>query len=137
MNAQLSERVLNELCALVGFEHAGALSKGAKLQIDNNVVTFVYDENLSPQKLAVYVDMGKAQSTQTRALEVLMKLNFSLGVGARGVLSLHPVTDHVFYAFHYPLDTKASGQAMLDTLIRCVGDIGIDVQAMRELVPQE
>lgn len=133
MNSKTSQRVLQELCKLIGFNQANALAEGAKLQIDDNIVTFVYDEQLAPQELVAYVDMGPAKSSEAHALEALMKLNFSLGAGSRGVLSLHPVTGHVFYSFRYALDKSASGQSLLDNLIRCVGDVGIDAQAVSEL----
>lgn len=129
MNTQHYKRVLKQLCELIGFTNTGALTNGAKLRIDDYIVCFFYNEEEAPNELAAYVDMGPPGKDHLQALEVLMQLNFSLGAGARGVLSLHPQTKHIFYSFRYKLNESASGQELLDTLIRCVGDVGLEAQA--------
>jgi len=130
MNTQHYQRVLSQLCKLVGFTNTEALANGAKLRIDDYVVCFFYDEAEAPDEVAVYVDMGPPGKDHHQAMEVLMQLNFSLGAGARGVLSIHPQTRRIFYSFRYKLNESATGQALLDTLIRCVGDVSLDALAV-------
>lgn len=130
MSIQHYQRVLTQLCELVGFADTSALAEGAKLRIDDYVVCFFHDETETPSHVAVYVDLGAPRQDRLQALEVLMQLNFSLGAGSRGVLSIHPQTQRVFYSFNYRLDDAATGQALLDTLIRCVGDVGLDALAV-------
>jgi hypothetical protein len=132
MSTERYRRVLNQVCRAVGFRDADALAQGSQLRIDGHLVTFVHDDvDAAADGIAVYVDLGPVRGDVRRALEVLMQLNFSLGVGSRGVLSLHPQTRHLFYSFRYALTASASGQALLDTLIRCIGDVALDAAAGR------
>jgi hypothetical protein len=120
------ERVMQELGQIIGIADTGALCRGGRLRLDGHLVTFVHDDTHAAAGLCVYLDLGPAPCDQAHALKVLMQLNFGLGVGERGLLSLHPQTQHVFYSFRYPLSESAKGQALLDTLIRCVYDVALD-----------
>jgi hypothetical protein len=131
MNTSHFERVMQELGRLIGVADTEAFGRGGKLRIDGHLVTFVHDDTGGADGLCVYVDLGPAPCDQAHALKVLMQLNFGLGVGERGLLSLHPQTQHVFYSFRYPLNESAKGQALLDTLIRCVCDVALDAFPIR------
>lgn len=124
-------RVIRELSGLVGFELADEILLGARLRIDEYLISFIYDEEFNPNELAVYVDMGKpGAGDQAHAFRVLLKINFELDAAARGMISMHPDTEHLFYSFRYPLNAEATGPALLDTLVRFVGQFTADAEAV-------
>jgi hypothetical protein len=131
MSTASFRKIMNQLCSILGFEQTDALANGAKLRIDAHLVTFVHDDIDAHDGISVYVDLGSIEGDESHALGVLMQLNFGLGVGDRGVLSLHPQTRHMFYSFRYALTPASSGQALLDTLIRCVGDVSLSAAGQR------
>ncbi|RFP09332.1 hypothetical protein D0T25_24305 [Duganella sp. BJB488] len=124
-------RVIRELSKVVGFEAADEILLGARLRIDDYLIAFIYDDEFNPNELAVYVDMGKPGGGDLAlAYGVMLKINFELDAGSRGVISMHPDTGHLFYSFRYPLNAQASGQSLLDTLIRFIGDFALDAEAV-------
>ena len=120
------QRVVKELCGLVGFTDHEMLVNGGKLRINEYLVSFIYDEGFNPNQLFVYVDMGIPASDREDAYKVLLKINFELAAGIRGVLSIHPQTNHLFYSFCYALNSTSTGRHLLDSLIRFVGDVGLE-----------
>lgn len=123
-------RVIKDLCDLVGFRDHEILLKGGKLRIDDYRISFIYSPNIySPNRdaenLLVYVDMGMPSGNREQAYETLLKINFELGIGNRGVISVHPNTNRLFYSFGFLLNDAASGRALLDTLIRFAGDAAL------------
>lgn len=126
--AEVFERVLKELCELVGFKDYQLLVRGGKLRIDAYTVSFIRDEHYMPDTIFVYIDMGpcKNKDDLAGAYKVFLKINFELLAGARGAISIHPQTENIFYSFRYQLDEQANGRRLLDGLIRFVGDIGIE-----------
>jgi hypothetical protein len=126
--AEAFERVMKELCDLVGFRDHSLLVRGGKLRIDEYTVSFIRDANYMPDNIFVYVDMGPCTNLSDKegAYKALLKINFELLAGARGSVSVHPETENIFYSFRYVLDEKASGRNLLDSLIRFVGDMGIE-----------
>ena len=125
------QRVIEELSALLGFPDPGLIIQGGKLRIGEHLASFVHDEAASPNGAFVYLDLGPAQGDQQEATwKTLLKLNFELLAGTRGVVCMHPDTEHMFYSMHYPLNELASGQHLLDTLIRAIGDLGIELYRM-------
>jgi len=126
-HAEIFQRSVAELCELVGYANPGLLLDGGKFRIDDYTVSLIHDESYSPSELFVYIDMGPAKAEDKEGgYKVLLKINFELLAGSRGAISIHPQTDHVFYAFRYKLDASSSGRNLLDTLIRFVGDVGIE-----------
>jgi hypothetical protein len=123
MHASNYPRVIKELCALIGFADHNVLLKGGKLQVDDYRISFIFNICHDPKNLLVYVDMGTTAGDPVYVYETLLKINFELGIGRRGLISMHPQTRHLFYSFAYLLDDTASGRALLDTLLRFSGDI--------------
>ncbi|HWW08247.1 hypothetical protein [Collimonas sp.] len=120
------QRVVKELCELVGFKDHGLLVNGGKLRIQDYRVSFIYNQAYDPKNMLVYVDMGVPSGDLEQTYKTMLKINFQLGIGERGVISLHPETGHLFYSFGFELDDEALGRSLLDTLIRFVGDVGIE-----------
>ena len=128
------ERTLTELCELVGFKNPALLINGGKLAVDDYTVSFIHDDAYVSDKVLVYIDMGPVTNERKEdAYQVLLKMNFDLLAGTRGSVSLHPQTGHIFYSFPFTLSEEATGRNLLDSLIRFIGDIGIN--ALR--LPQE
>jgi hypothetical protein len=127
-HAEVFQRVIKELCELVGFRDHNLLVKGGKLRIDDYTVSFIRDAEYMPDHIFVYIDMGPCGNSSDKegAYKALLKINFELLAGARGAISVHPETENVFYSFRYELGEKASGRNLLDSLIRFIGDIGIE-----------
>ncbi|WP_207004439.1 hypothetical protein [Trinickia mobilis] len=126
MHSSNHRRVIEDLCGLIGFKDHDILLKGGKLRIDDYLVSFIYNPHYDPANLLVYVDMGAPSGDREHAYETVLKINFELGIGNRGIISLHPKTQRLFYSFGYALDDTASGRALLDTLIRFVGDVALE-----------
>jgi len=119
------KRVITQLCEIVGFKEPDDLLKGGRLRINEKfVVSFIYDEPLSPEHLLVYVDMGPLDGDRAKGLTLFMKINFELGAGARGTMALHPETEHIFYSFRFLLNETASGQDLLDSVLRYLAWLG-------------
>lgn len=132
MDAPNFNRVIEELCKLIGFDQPDLLVKGGKLRIDQCLVSFFCDKALNPDDMFVYIDMGPAATETADAYKTLLKINFELGAGARGVLCVHPESDHLFYSFAYSLSEKASGKYLLDSLVRFIGDFALTAMRMPE-----
>jgi hypothetical protein len=119
-------RVVTELCGVIGFKGIDTLLAGGKVRINDNFLTsFVHNESFAPGNLLVYIDMGPPpEGDRAVNLTLLMKINFQLGAGTRGSISLHPESEHLFYSFAYPLKESASGTDLLNTLLRFVAWFG-------------
>ena len=116
-------RILEELCGILGVsENVESLIGGGAMRLENYAVWFVYDERLSPEEMFVYVDLGAPVEPES-AYKRLLKLNFQLAAGVRGVMSLHPENDHVLYTFRYPLKARSSGKELLEWLVRFANDM--------------
>ena len=119
------KRVLAELSTIVGFKEVDALSSGAKLRVDENfTVSFLFEEPLSSDHLLVYIDLGPTTGHGDGAFAQLMKVNFHILAGARGTLSLHPESGHLFFSFSFLLDQSASGEKLLEHILRSVAWLG-------------
>ncbi|MFM0170874.1 CesT family type III secretion system chaperone [Paraburkholderia sediminicola] len=130
MNISQFQRVVEELCQVVGFESPEALIEGGFLQVDDNFVSMFYNDALDPDVMQVFIDLGPMPDAHADAYKTFMKLNFELSAGQRGALSLHPNNGNLFYSFRYRLDEEASGQRLLDALIRFVADLGVQALAL-------
>jgi hypothetical protein len=126
------KRVIEELCELIGFDQPDLLVRGGKLRIDQCLVSFFCDKALSPDDMFVYIDMGPAATETADAYKSLLKINFELGAGARGVLCVHPENSHLFYSFAYTLNENATGQYLLDSLVRFIGDFALTAMRLPE-----
>ena len=126
-------RVIKELCELIGFADHAVLLRGGKLQIDDYRISFIFNPGYDAKNLLVYLDMGALAGDRKHVYETLLKINFELGIGQRGWISMHPQTHHLFYSFGYLLDDTASGRALLDTLLRFSGDVALGAI---DLLPQ-
>jgi len=120
-------RVICELCALTGIDDVDFVLQGGKVGVDGCTVNLLLDETGEHGGVFVYADLGPPPAASARAhtYKMLLKINFDLLAGAKGVLCLHPATERVFYSFRYPLDAQASGERLLATLIRSLGEMGI------------
>src|SRR6266446_9317300 len=119
-------RIVEELCAVLGqTANAHLLLEGGAMKIDKYAVWLVHDAPFDPGHMFVYVDLG-VPSDPAVAYKRLLKLNFELGAGVRGVMSLHPENDRVLYTFRYPLTAASSGQDLLKTLLRFAGGVSPD-----------
>jgi hypothetical protein len=119
-------RILGQFAAAAGLaSKAELLLSGGAMRIENYAVWFAYDAPFDPDHLFVYVDLD-VPADPVGTYKRLLKLNFRLGAGLRGVMSLHPHNDHVIYAFRYPLVTASSGKDLLDTLLRFMGGISLN-----------
>jgi hypothetical protein len=116
--------VLNEFCKLAGFKDVDALARGAKLKIDDYVVSFIQNLDDLPVSLSVFIDLGPVVGDLAQGLQMLMEINFLLSAHGRSTLSLHPQTHNVFLAFRYKLDASASGQHLLDTILGSIAELG-------------
>jgi len=114
-------RILEELCIALDLTDIPAklemLLAGGAMRLEDYAVWFVCDDRLSRNEMFVYVDLGAPLEPQS-AHKRLLKLNFELAAGLRGVMSLHPDNDHVLYTFRYPLTAASSGKDLLATLVR-------------------
>lgn len=120
------KRVVEELAQLIGFKEPELLIQGGKLRIGECLVTFICDQASEPGHIFVYVDMGPPTVDRKDAYITLLKINFELDSGARGVFSIHPETNRLFYSFRCELNEKASGRSLLDSLLRFVGDAALE-----------
>lgn len=132
MNSTHFKRVIGELCQQIGFAEPETLFNGGKLRINENLVSFVFDETYNPGTIYVYVDMGAPDSARDDVYKTLLKVNFQLLAGERGILSMHPKTNHLFYAFCYPLTEEATGLHLLDSLVRFIGGVGVEALELPE-----
>ncbi len=130
MSAPKFAAVLKEFSQLVGFEDFDALAQGAKLKIDEYVVSFIPGIGDEEDTLRVYVDLGPLVGDAAGGLRTLMELNFLLCAAGRLVVCTHPTTHNVFLVFRYRLDQDASGQALLDTTLRSISELGYEVQTL-------
>ena len=132
MNSSHFQRVIEELCQHIGFSDPDMLMKGGKLRIDDYLVSFVFDEPYKPNTIYVYIDLGMPAEEREDAYKTLLKVNFQLMAGERGILSVHPKTNHLFYAFCYPLTEDATGTDLLESLVRFIGGVGIEALELPE-----
>jgi hypothetical protein len=118
-------RVVTELCAHVNIGDPERVIKGGKIGIEGCTFCLLLDESREHDGIFVYVDLGLShEKDKAHAYKMLLKINFGLLAGAKGVMSVHPDNDHVFYSFRYPLDESASGERLLATLLRSLDDLG-------------
>ena len=137
MNSTHFQRVIEELCQLVGFQNSDILVQGAgKLRINDYLVSFIHDEAYDPNILFVHIDMGPTTTDREDAYKTLLKLNFELAAGKRGVLSIHPETNRLFFSFYYELNEASSGRHLLDSLVLFVGDLTLEALDMSEVATQ-
>lgn len=121
MTTSIFQRVIEELCTQVGFKQPDLLLKGGKLRIDDYLISFIYDVARTDNHVFVYVDLGELAPGREDICRTLLRSNFELLAGSRGVISLHPKNDHIFYSFRYALNDASSGADLLNTLIQFVG----------------
>jgi hypothetical protein len=126
MNAIQYARVVNELCPLIGAADVQAVIKGGRMRIGEQHVSLIYDEMFNKDAVAVYVDLGVLPEDEAHACKTLLKLNFEMNAVEGGALAIHPQTERVFYSFRYRLTEASTGQHLLDTLIRAVGDAALE-----------
>src|SRR4051812_8701237 len=118
-------RVVTELCALVNISEPELVIQGGKIGIEGCTFCLMLDESREHDGIFVYVDLGPSRERdKAHAYKMLLKINFGLLAGAKGVMSVHPDNDRVFYAFRYALDELASGERLLATLLRSLDDLG-------------
>lgn len=124
-HVEIYKRCTKELCNLIGFQDHEALIQGGKIKLGDSVISLIHDDEYSPMELFVYVDMGPfSADDKARAYEALLTINFQLLAGSRGAMSLHPESRHVFYAFRYPLNDKATGADLFETLVKLTNAAG-------------
>ena len=133
MYASNYPRVIKQLCELIGFSDHNIVLQGGKLQIDDYRISFIFNPSYDAKNLLVYLDMGAPAGDREHVYETLLKINFELGIGQRGLISMHPQTHHLFYSFSYLLDEAASGRVLLDRLLRFSGDVALGAI---DLLPQ-
>jgi hypothetical protein len=129
MNSTIYGRVVTELCKLIGSTNPQAVLEGGRLRIGDRFVSLIYDEIYNREAVAAYVDLGGLPHDEAYACKTLLKLNFEMNAVEGGALAVHPQTEHVFYSYRYKLTEDSSGQQLLDTLIRAIGDAALEVTA--------
>lgn len=131
MSVSNYERVITELCGLIGFVDKRHLLGGGKLRMNDHTISFFHDTTGDTEGILVYIDMGSPSDDTAKIYADMLEINFMLGIGQRGCMSLHPDTHHVFYIFRFTLTDEALAQTLLDTLIRFIGDVGIETLKIR------
>jgi hypothetical protein len=125
--------ILRDFCKLVGFKDVDSLARGAKLKVDNYVVSFVWHDKAPQDCVGVYIDLGPLIGEPAVGLRSLMELNFMLSTAGRSMICLHPVTHNIFLTFRYMLlEESASGQDLLDTMLRSISELGKEMQVLTE-----
>lgn len=121
------QRVIEELCHAFGLQDPSPILGGGKLQVDDFFITFVHDESYRPDRMYVYLDLGKTEEKDVaKVYQALLKLNFEMDGGERGSMCLHPENEHLFYSFFYILDESASGLHLLNTIMRFAARSALD-----------
>lgn len=126
------QRVIRELCELIGFGDYDHLLNGGKLRIDGHTISFFDGSDSDTESILVYIDMGMPVDDVVETYMTMLKINFLLEGGQRGTMSLHPQTHHVFYAFRFEVDDAALGRTLLDVLMRFIGEVGVEALRLRE-----
>lgn len=117
-------KVVEQLCELVGFEHPDLIIRGERLQVADRLISFINDAAYYPDLVFVYVDMGPiADENKLPAYDTMLKLNFALLAGIRGVMCIHPETAHLFYSLRYKLNASSTGKHLLDFLTSAIEEI--------------
>jgi len=127
-------RIIGEACALIGQPgQTESLLQGGQLQIGERQAWFVYNEDLDVGHVYVYVDIG-VPAKVPEAYRELLRFNLQLlGSGVFGTTGLHPDTDHVIYAYRYPVAPSSSGKGLMESLLQVVN--GLSVDALPKAVP--
>jgi hypothetical protein len=124
--ASAYRRVVTELCARLNVDDPESVMKGGKIGIEGCTFCLLLDETREHDGIFVYVDLGPShEKDKAHAYKMLLKINFGLLAGAKGVMSVHPDNEHVFYSFRYPLDQWASGERLLATLLESLTELGL------------
>jgi hypothetical protein len=131
MNHTLYRKLIKELCERLGFLQPDVLLNGGQLRIGLHLTSLVYDEKFDPGHVFVYVDLGLPPHDEPEVHQRLLRLNFDLAAGARGVMSLHPENDHVLYAFRYPLNESSSSRELLNMLTLFINEAPFERETPR------
>lgn len=116
MTSTRLQRLLTEMCALIGVAYEATDSSGGTLLIAGFEVLLVCDSE-SPQYAAAYFDLGPLPTEgKETALAQMLEINHGIGPSCKGMLSVDPGSQRVLCVLPFFVDELTTGRAVLDEL---------------------
>lgn len=122
MNTLTYNRVISEWCEATGMQ-PWAPDADMHIDIEDTTIGLLYDEDVSPQTLHVYIDLGHLQLPNLH--QQLLEFNMALDGPQAGCFALHPGTGSLVYRAPIPLSDETHGA----TLPQYIADLIAAVRA--------
>ena len=102
----MQEAEFNKLCRNIcrALRQPDAESSGnhARIEIDGVDIALFFDEQVNPDMLFCYVDMGPVpEASRTAIYEQLLTMNLLSGAKTNGVYSLDPASGNAIFVVHF------------------------------------
>ena len=92
---------------------AESLGEQGRVEIDGVDIALFFDEQVNPDMLFCYVDMGPVSgASRTEVYEQLLTMNLLSGAKTNGVYSLDPVSGNALFVVHF-MDPETLDAAQL------------------------
>lgn len=99
MNQSSFRDLCREISTQMGIEDIDLLGTEGYLEIASIPMAVIFDEDLTPDRIFCYVDIGPVEDLQRlRGYEILLELNLLSGTKTQGVYSIDPSSRHVIFA---------------------------------------
>jgi hypothetical protein len=105
-----------KVCVALNYPAPDALGDHGRITIDGVEIALFFDEQVNPDMLFCYVDMGPVpEAMRTDMYAQLLTMNLLSGAKTNGVYSLDPSTGNAIFVVHFmqpeKLDTQMLAQA--------------------------
>lgn len=115
----MTESEFKDLCRdasrALEIEEVDALGEYGRLELDEMEIAVFFNEELAPDRLFVYLDVGPMDEEQReQTMENLMTLNFLIGSRNEGVFGIDPSSGHILMIMHVPLSEVPTGDMLAE-----------------------
>jgi hypothetical protein len=117
MSAVIYERVIAEWCNATGMT-PWAADAHMHVELEGTTVGLVFAEDVNPQVLNVYFDLGTMDFPDMN--QFLLLMNIPVDTPGGGCYALHPETGSVVYRMGLELNDALDGASLPEMLYQCL-----------------
>jgi len=113
-------RTVQELCEQVGIDTRSSVADTQHLEVDGVTIGLLYDEDIAPNTLGLYIDLGAVHDAETRMRLLEYNAFLQPESAAAGHFAILPGAGSVAYRVNTPFTASIGGETLATIITDCL-----------------